>query len=64
MKTDISKLQTSIEKRIYVSPTVDLYSIQAENIICQSPGAGGSEGVEEEDLAPNFFDFDFFKFGF
>ena len=57
-------MKKKLFKRIYTEPRVDFYSIQAENIICQSPGAGGSEGVEEEDLAPNFFDFDFFKFGF
>ena len=43
-------MSISIKYKSYVSPEAIPVEFLSDCLICQSPGAGGSEGTGEEDL--------------
>lgn len=51
-------------KEQYLSPLSEVMELNPESLICQSPGAGGSEGTGDEPLfaPPGFFN-SFGEFG-
>lgn len=45
-------METTKVKEVYLKPEYEVFKINFEGYLCQSPGGGGTEGTGDEPLFP------------